>query len=184
MAKMIDGVLTYSIVNGHEQKIEKLDLNDILLDIQYDLEVAIQQKNAVVKYNALPIIEGNAVLIYQLFYNLINNSLKFSKNHGETVIIIASRITSVEAGDFARIEIADNGIGFDPDYSKKIFEAFSRLNPKDEYEGTGLGLALCKKIVERHHGTIEAVAKVGEGAIFTIMLPMQQRQTKNAATAT
>ena len=120
--------------------------------------------------------EGTQVLMHQLFYNLINNALKFAKLDNETLITIESTIIGANDKKMAKIIITDNGIGLDPDYVHKIFDVFSRLNAKDEYEGTGLGLALCKKIVQRHHGTIQATGVKGESAIFTILLPVVQVQ--------
>jgi len=172
MFAMIEGVLTYSTLNAADQPIEQIDLNEIIENIETDLEVLIHQKNGVVqKLNNLPSIEGASVLIYQLFYNLINNALKFSKI-GEPPVIQISAV-SVTA-EMVAIEVSDNGIGLDPEYIDKIFETFSRLNAKDAYEGTGLGLALCKRIAERHHGTIKASGVKGEGASFTISLPIKQ----------
>jgi len=110
--------------------------------------------------------------LYQLFYNLINNSLKFSTHRPE--ITISSSFIKSEEKDCAEIIVKDNGIGFDPKFADKLFDAFLRLNSKDKYEGTGLGLALCKKIVERHHGTIRASGAEGRGSTFTVVLPITQ----------
>jgi PAS domain S-box-containing protein len=167
MSSMIDGVLTYSLVNGAEPRIENINLNDILTDIQNDLEILISQKQATIKHDPLPNIKGVQVLIYQLFYNLINNSLKFSKANQKPLILITAESDSA----YWIIKITDNGIGFEPDYNNRIFDTFTRLNSRDRYDGTGLGLSLCRKIVERHHGTIEACGKENVGAVFTIALP-------------
>nr|WP_236675903.1 ATP-binding protein [Chryseolinea lacunae] len=169
MLSMIDGVLRYSSLNESEQTITRVDLNDIIASIETDLEVVIQQKNATITREHLPTVDGAPVLIYQLFYNLINNSLKFSREH--PVITITSQELVVEGKDYAAIVVADNGIGFDQQYADRIFNAFTRLNSKDTFEGTGLGLALCKKIVERHRGTIAAQGGENQGATFTICLP-------------
>lgn len=174
MTTMIEGVLTYSSLNAVERKIETLDLNNILSDIRTDLEVLIDQKNAVIEYDTLPKIEGVQVSIYQLFYNLINNSLKFSKPDQAPVITITADTVSVDGVDQARIVVTDNGIGFEPAHNQKIFNTFTRLNSKNKYDGTGLGLSLVKKIVERHHGTIEADGNVDAGASFTITIPLKQ----------
>ena len=120
----------------------------------------------------MPKVEGASVLFYQLFYNLINNSLKFSEEL--PVIHISSSIVKAGEKEFARIVVGDNGIGFEQQDADKIFNAFTRLNSKDKYEGTGLGLALCKKIVERHHGSISASSEVNKGTTFTILLPLKQ----------
>ena len=169
---MIDGVLNYSTLNQEQQPTERLDLNNILEHIETDLELAIQQKNATIRRGPLPQIEGASVLIYQLFYNLINNSLKFSRQEAAPVISLLA--SSPDSKGIVRISIEDNGIGFEQMYADRIFDTFTRLNSKDQFEGTGLGLALCKKIVERHHGTISATGKPGEGAVFTIEIPTIQ----------
>jgi signal transduction histidine kinase len=121
-------------------------------------------------------LEGVPVLIYQLFYNLINNSLKFSRPENQPHILIASSPIKYQGSEYVQISITDNGIGFDQQYEKRIFNTFTRLNSKDKYEGTGLGLALCKKIAERHHGQISATGEKNKGAIFTILLPLTQAE--------
>lgn len=176
MFSMVEGVLAYSTINSAERPIEKVDLNATLEHIETDLEVIMTQKEAVIKREQLPLIEGASVLLYQLFYNLINNAFKFAKAQEPSVIEITSSIIEKNRVSFIRIKVADNGIGIDPDYSNKIFDAFTRLNAKDKYEGTGLGLALCKKIVERHHGTIAVDGEMNVGATFTIELPLKQSQ--------
>ena len=172
MSSMIEGVLKYSSLNESEQTISLVDLNEIISSIESDLEVIIQQKKAVIKRDTLPKVEGAAVLMYQLFYNLINNSLKFSEEF--PVIQISSSIVKTDTADFVRIVVKDNGIGFEQQDADKIFNAFTRLNSKDKYEGTGLGLALCKKIVERHQGSISASSEENKGTTFTILLPLTQ----------
>lgn len=176
MFSMIEGVLAYSAITSSERPIDKIDLNDVMDNIESDLEILIQKKEAVLQKDKLPVIEGASVLIYQLFYNLINNALKFSKTDVKPLIMIESAVIGANEKRMAKIVITDNGIGLDPDYVHKIFDVFSRLNAKDEYEGTGLGLALCKKIVQRHHGSIQASGVKGESAIFTILLPVIQSQ--------
>jgi PAS domain S-box-containing protein len=184
MNSMIDGVLGYSMLGATEQVVEKVDLNELLENIQSDLEILIQQKQAVIEYESLPEIEGSPILLYQLFYNLINNSLKFSVagvppriniSYVDYNVAQVKSNTPLKPGiQYKCITVADNGIGFDQAYAEKIFRTFTRLNAKDKYEGTGLGLSLCKKIVQRHSGTIEASSKLNEGAMFTIILPEQQ----------
>ncbi len=170
MYSMIEGVLAYSALSASDQPIESIDLNEVFGSIESDLEIMIQQKHAHITINELPKIEGAQVLIYQLFYNLMNNALKFSKENVPPQI----NVESVSNGDMATLIISDNGIGLDPNFADKIFHAFARLNAKDKYEGTGLGLALCKKIVERHHGKITATGEPGVGTTFTVNLPVRQ----------
>ncbi|HVG12953.1 MAG TPA: PAS domain S-box protein, partial [Flavisolibacter sp.] len=174
MFTMIDGVLTYSTINAQSQVPEVVDLNEVLNNIVTDIEVAIQQKKASISYRNLPQVEGAPVLLYQLFYNLVNNSIKFAKPGVPPVVIITSQTERRQNEDFTQITVQDNGIGFEPQQAKAIFESFTRLNSKDKFEGTGLGLALCKKIAERHGGSITAVGQFKQGAAFTVLLPLKQ----------
>jgi PAS domain S-box-containing protein len=174
MSIMIEGVLNYSMLSAVHQKIEQVDLNEVFKNIQSDLEIIIAQKSAILTYHYLPVVEGASVLLYQLFYNLLNNSLKFSKPDQSPVIEISSSIRQQHEKDFALIKISDNGIGFEQEFAEKIFETFLRLNSKDLFEGTGLGLSLCKRIVERHGGFIEAFGEPGKGATFVTYLPLKQ----------
>jgi PAS domain S-box-containing protein len=172
MYAMIDGVLNYSKVNNTPQVLESVDLNTVIKQIQADLEVLIDSKKAVITSSRLPKVTGSNILLYQLFYNLILNSLKFSKTGEPALINVSSTTKEEDNKKFYEISVSDNGIGFDAEYKDLIFNTFVRLNPADEYEGTGLGLALCKKIVERHQGTISASGIENKGATFTILLPM------------
>jgi signal transduction histidine kinase len=122
----------------------------------------------------MPTIEGSGILLYQLFYNLVYNSLKFSRDEELPVITITSQLHNHNNIDTVTISIRDNGIGFDNKYKSKIFSAFTRLNSKDKYEGTGLGLALCQKVVERHGGDLTASGEENKGATFHILLPLKQ----------
>lgn len=173
IGEMIDGVLLYSSINATQQINDKINLIEIFNQIISDLELLIKEKNAVISFEALPEITGSPILIYQLFYNLINNSLKFSKKDEKTKIFISCTQQGNQSGnrEYVKIKVQDNGIGFDQSEATKIFQTFSRLNSKDNYEGTGLGLALCKKIAERHGGAITAQGEEGIGATFIITLP-------------
>jgi PAS domain S-box-containing protein len=174
MSTMIDGVLKYSTVNEATEETEAVDLNEVLRNIETDLEVIIQNTCTEIRYDRLPTIEGAPILIYQLFNNLINNSIKFAKADTPARIEISSEVTIEKEQEFARVVLADNGIGFEQEQASAIFDTFTRLNPKDRYEGTGLGLALCKKIAERHGGSISAQGSLGEGSTFIILLPLKQ----------
>jgi signal transduction histidine kinase len=140
----------------------------------------IEQKQAVIIHNNLPVIKGIPLQISQLFSNLISNSLKFAESNPE--ITITSRILSMDEVEkhprlhagrtYTELVFKDNGIGFEPQYADQIFIIFQRLNNQRAYSGTGIGLALCKKIVEHHDGFITAHSKQGKGATFTIILPV------------
>jgi PAS domain S-box-containing protein len=179
MFSMIENVLHYSSSSISERLAEQVDLNTIIDNIESDIELLIQQKNGSLEKSKLPVIEGSNVLVYQLFYNLINNSFKFSKKDLKAVVSISSSIVKRDAAEFVKITIKDNGIGFDKKQIPKLFTAFSRLHPADKYEGSGLGLALCKRIVEQHGGSIVADGKENEGAVFTVLLPIKQTKPTN-----
>lgn len=183
MYSMIDGVLLYSSMNALKQTKEVIELDELVQNIETDLEVMIAEKGAALKYSDLPSVEGSPILIYQLFYNLINNSLKFAKADERPLVEIhaeeadAEEITTLrltKGRRYIKILLVDNGIGFEQSEAEKIFQAFTRLNAKDKYEGTGLGLSLCRKIVERHGGAIYAEGSEGKGAKFNIILPEKQ----------
>lgn len=170
MYTMIEGVLSYSTVNSTSREPEPVDLADIVNSIEVDLEVTLQNVAGKIDHHSLPTIDGAPVLLYQLFYNLINNSIKFARPGVPPRI----SVTATTAEDNVDIEVSDNGIGFENSQSSYIFETFRRLHSKDQYDGTGLGLALCKKIVERHGGSITAEGHPGKGATFRIRLPLRQ----------
>jgi PAS domain S-box-containing protein len=177
VSAMIDGVLQYSTIDESEQFLQKVDLIATVKSIIEDLELPIKEHGVNVNYVGLPIINGYPTLMYQLFYNLINNSIKFRrKGVAPEINISFSEVgeneIGVAAGSYFKIVLQDNGIGFDSYYGEKIFESFTRLHSKDKYEGTGLGLALCRKIVLRHKGYIKASGELNKGASFNIFLPM------------
>lgn len=173
MENIIEGILTYSTLDKTAQSFEKIDLNEILENIKTDLELVIQEKDAVLITSKLPEIEGASILINQLFYNLIQNALKFSKADVPPRVIITSGLINDNGVDYVKIIIKDNGIGLDPEFNERIFNAFERLHSKDQYEGNGLGLALCRKIVKRHNGSITAAGEKDNGTEFTVILPLR-----------
>jgi len=172
MYAMIDGVLFYSKLDSQNEPKQLINLNDILENIEVDLEVVIDNKNALLTISDLPSVYGHSALLYQLFYNLILNALKFSKIDVPPIVEITSTEIKVEDLPYWEIQIKDNGIGFNPEQSRNIFNAFTRLNSADHYEGSGIGLALCKKITERYDGSIKAQSSLGVGSIFTVLLPV------------
>lgn len=176
MQNIIEGILAYSTADKNKQYIEDIDLNETIENIKTDLELIIKEKNAILVTCDLPVIEGAPILINQLFYNLIQNALKFSKADQPPRVIITSKMTIIDGADAIEITIKDNGIGLEADYLEKIFGAFERLHSKDQYEGNGLGLALCRKIAKRHNGTITAQGEKDNGAEFIVTLPLHQKE--------
>ncbi|WP_205510623.1 PAS domain S-box protein [Longitalea arenae] len=172
--EMIDAILQYSSFEEDDRLNEAVNLTKVMNQIITDLELAIQEKNAKIEFADLPTLEGSTILMYQLFSNLINNSLKFSKPNVPPVIKISWQ--EVDKNNI-QITLADNGIGFKENYAEIIFKAFSRLHSKAEFAGTGLGLSLCQRIVERHGGDIYAQGEEGVGAVFVITLPLRQHGT-------
>ena len=183
MSRLITDLLDFSRVSSKSELRMPVDLNGILQKIEEDFELVIKQKNAVIDAQQLPVIEAVPLQMNQLFYNLLSNSLKFTREGIPPLIRIrARRIAPREASRhpdlgprrvYWAIDVSDNGIGFDPILSEKIFTIFQRLNPRNQYEGTGIGLALCKKIVMSHGGTIYATAQPLQGATFHILLPVK-----------
>ncbi|MEO6166837.1 MAG: CHASE3 domain-containing protein [Chitinophagales bacterium] len=183
MRVLINDLLSYSRMANVQFEALPVDLNELISDVSGDLEVLIQQKQAQISVGPLPSIEGMKVQLQQLFQNLITNSLKFSVEGRSPLITITSTYVTDPSqpfgkvnGDktFCRIEYTDNGIGFEEKYEEKIFQIFQRLHGRSEYEGTGIGLAICKKIVENHKGSIIARGRIGTGATFIILLPIKQ----------
>jgi len=183
MKLLIDNLLEYSRISKNTEPFVDANLNFILQQVITDLELVIEESGAVVTSGGLPNIEASATRMKQLFNNIIGNSIKFT-THGVSPNIT---ITSVELTlnekiahrlpedkVYHKIEIKDNGIGFEEEYAKLIFQVFQRLNGKSEYPGSGIGLAICKKIVEQHNGLIYASGVLGEGAIVSVILPEKQ----------
>ena len=172
MMNLIEDLLVFSRVSRPTEGFELVDLNAVVSRVLSDLEVTIHSKNARVEVGKLPLIQGRKSQLGQLFQNLISNAVKFNDKEQPVISINASTVElSDRPGKLARIEITDNGIGFEDIYSTRIFEIFQRLHGKTEYPGTGIGLSICKKIVEAHGGTICATGQVGKGATFTILFP-------------
>jgi len=181
MRELITDLLNYSRVSRKTVK-EQINLNTILDMVKEDLEIMIAEKEAIIKSSALPSIPGNSLEFRQLFQNLISNSLKFLNPNKKPVIIIESKDASAEelnkllfydkSKRYVSIHFIDNGIGFEENYAEKIFIIFQRLHGKDTYEGTGIGLAICKKIAEKYGGSIFAHSNLGHGAHFIVILPL------------
>jgi signal transduction histidine kinase len=178
MSELIKSVLNYSKLAKHESEKEPVDLNKIISQIISDFELLIEEKHAKIITEKLPVIEGVPLSLNQLFANLIANALKFSDK--TPIVEINSSIVNsndvlnnedVPFGKYIEIRVTDNGIGFDQRYAQQIFGMFQRLHGKHEYAGTGIGLALCKKIVEHHDGFITAKGELGKGTTFFVYFP-------------
>lgn len=181
MRVLIDNLLEFSRISRNEQPFGIVNLNIVIKEVVADLELKISEAKAEITTGVLPSIQGVAFLIKQLFYNLINNSIKFKKEGVNPVIKISVRplldkATQVAAGlppdkQYFQVDVTDNGIGFEQQYAERIFKIFQRLHGKGAYPGSGIGLAICKKIVEYHNGFLFAVGTAGKGAVFTLYLP-------------
>ena len=180
MRLLIKDLLQFSRTNKSEKVFEMADLNEILEAAKHEIAESISDKSAIIKSEHLPTLKVIPFQIQQMFINLLGNSVKYSKANVPPEIQIDYRKISLQQigqlvlpakKDFHKFTFSDNGIGFSEEYSQRIFELFSRLHNKDEIAGTGIGLAICKKIVENHKGYILAKGKPGEGAVFEIYLP-------------
>jgi two-component system sensor kinase FixL len=186
MQELIHGLLELSRVTTKGSQFERVDLNEIAQQVMTDLEVRVEQLAGRVELGRLPVIEADPVQMRQLLQNLIGNGLKFyPPGRPPHVEVLAQEIEKPEAagpgmalvsGPWCRIVVRDHGIGFDEKQSERIFAVFQRLHTRDEYEGAGLGLAICRKIAQRHHGTIVANSSPGHGATFTVTLPMRHSE--------
>ncbi len=175
MRALIDDLLAYSRVATKAKPFVPVELNTVIKNILSDLEVRIKESGARVEVDDLPAIEADKMQMRQLFQNLISNALKFHKVDSPPQIKIS--VVKEKGGhqyigrDYYCILVQDNGIGFEEKYHDKIFSPFQRLHGRTEYEGSGMGLAICKKIVERHGGRISASSEPGKGSVFKVCLP-------------
>lgn len=182
MQTLINDLLTFSRVISASQPFVPVDLNAVIKDVLGDLEVRIEQTRAIVEVGPLPEVQADPLQMRQLFQNLIGNALKFQTPGTPPIIKITGRVMKDplaldlkalgEAG-LCEITIQDNGIGFDEKYLDRIFAVFQRLHGRNEYEGTGVGLAVCRRITDRHGGTITARSRPGQGATFVVQLPVR-----------
>ncbi len=177
MANLIQDVLNYSLINRNNEPAENVDLNAILRQVETDLELVISSKNATITYPSLPVVHGSSLQLAQLFMNLISNSLKFSVDVPAITITCELALNQFFPvynydSDYYKISVTDNGIGFEQQYAEHVFEVFRRLHPQSEFKGTGIGLAICRRIVQHHQGVITATSEPGKGSTFTIYLPM------------
>lgn len=183
MRTLIDNLLEFSRTSRISEPFVKTDLNNIISEVRADLELKIEESKTKITSDVLPTIDAIPMQMRQLFTNLFTNAIKFRSPGDVPKIAITSQLVSEEEKEsrqlrtnsqYYRIVVKDFGIGFDPEYSLKIFQIFQRLHGKAEYPGSGIGLAICKKIVENHTGIIFAESEPGNGAEFIILLPESQ----------
>ncbi|MFZ6009683.1 MAG: sensor histidine kinase [Bacteroidota bacterium] len=179
MQNLIDDLLEYSMIDNDLGKFQMVDLNQILAAVMNELEVTITEKNAIIESAQLPVIEGISFQLHQLFLNLITNSIKFARRGQRPLVNIDYRCiesqgvpgVTISSNTYHHISVRDNGIGFESIFAAKIFAPFQRLHPKNIYSGTGIGLAIVKKVVENHAGIVVAEGKPNQGAVFHLYLP-------------
>jgi signal transduction histidine kinase len=177
MHTLINDLLTFSRVTSRAQPFVPVDLGVVAGEVLSDLEVRIQQAGARVETGDLPVIDADPLQMRQLLQNLIGNALKFHRPGDRPEVRISATVDGIDGVSGpaeARITVADNGIGFDMKYLDRIFTPFQRLHGRAEYEGTGMGLAVCRRIVERHGGALTAESAPGQGARFLVRLPIHQ----------
>jgi PAS domain S-box-containing protein len=179
MSTLIEDLLQFSRVTTKARDFVKVDLDKIAREVLGDLETRVQDTAGIVTIGPMPAIQADPTQMRQLLQNLIGNALKFHKEKEAPVVTVNARIVQqTEGPPLCTIRVQDNGVGFDEKYLDRIFSVFQRLHSRDHYEGTGIGLAVCRKIAERHGGTITATSKPGEGSIFIVTLPVRHKKGK------
>ncbi|MFL6260494.1 MAG: sensor histidine kinase [Thermoanaerobaculia bacterium] len=181
MHVLINDLLTFSRVTSRGQPFVPADLGQIAREVLSDLEVRVEQTGGRVEIGELPTIDADPLQMRQLLQNLIGNALKFHRGGEPPHVTVSGSVARDGGPPRARIVVADDGIGFDMKYLDRIFTPFQRLHGRAEYEGTGMGLAVCRRIVERHGGTLTAESAPGQGARFLVTLPVRQTQGESAA---
>jgi PAS domain S-box-containing protein len=181
MRTLINDLLSFSRVIRSSEPFVPVDLAQIAREVLGDLEVRIEKTGAKVEVAELPTVDADPLQMRQLLLNLLSNALKFQAPGNVPSVKVTSRMINVLSGErCCELSVQDNGIGFDEKYLDKMFAVFQRLHGRGEYEGTGVGLAVCRRIVDRHHGRISANSRPGQGAIFTVTLPVQNSKSESA----
>jgi two-component system, NtrC family, sensor kinase len=185
MQELIDGLLTLSRITTRAHDFVPVDLAEMVREVIGDLEHRTERVGGRVDVGKLPTIQADALQMRQLFQNLIGNALKFHRPDVPPVVTIEGRFVQGRqqpraslATEQCRITVTDNGIGFDQEHGERIFGIFQRLHPRDVYEGTGIGLAICRRIVDRHGGKITVQSTPGQGTTFEVLLPVAQTAKK------
>ena len=170
---LINDLLSFSRVTTKAKPFTRVDLAEVLAGVLSDLEIRIEQTGATVDVDPLPVICADALQMRQILQNLIGNALKFQKPGVPPVVQVQARLYSQGPEEYCEIKIVDNGIGFEQKYVDRIFGIFERLHGRKEYQGSGIGLAICRKIADRHGGSLTAQSEAGQGATFILTLPFQ-----------
>ena len=178
MRRLITDLLAFSRAAKSDASMERLDLDRLLAEVLDDMSVSIEERRATLDVKPLGTMLGNASQLRQLMQNLISNALKFSKPDVAPQLIIERRDTKSE---WLELRFTDNGIGFDMKYHDAIFEIFQRLHGREQFEGTGIGLATCRKICERHGGSIRAESVPGQGSVFIMSFPVSMAPRQSVA---
>jgi len=171
MALLVSDLLEISSISSKKRPFVPVDLNEVVVEVLLDLETRLAETSGRVEVLELPTVLSDPLQMRRLLQNLVGNALKFHRK-GESPVV---RISAEIAGGACRLSVADNGIGFDEKYLDTVFAMFQRLHGRGEFEGTGMGLAICRRIVERHGGTITARSKLGQGATFIVTMPILER---------
>jgi light-regulated signal transduction histidine kinase (bacteriophytochrome) len=179
MQILIEDILVLTKIHSDPHKREEVDLNKILKQVMDEMQDELRQTQAIIESKRLSLIKGNQNQVFYLFKNLISNAIKFQKPGNVPQLKIISEIVPGNETEIAhaheeylKISFTDNGFGFDKRYAKKIFQVFQRLHGKHEFEGTGIGLAICKKIMENHEGAITVESELGKGSTFNCYFPL------------
>jgi PAS domain S-box-containing protein len=171
---LINDLLDFSRVTTKAQPFQPIELSEVLDGVLSDLEVRIEKTGVILEVDPLPIVEADALQMRQILQNLIGNALKFLREGVTPVVQVRSRVYMENAQEWCEIRVIDNGIGFEQQYAERIFQIFQRLHGRKTFEGTGIGLAICRKIAERHNGTLTAQGEPDQGATFIFTLPIHQ----------
>jgi light-regulated signal transduction histidine kinase (bacteriophytochrome) len=182
MGVLIDDLLAYSQISFQSRVLDDVDLNEVIRLALSDLDILVEEKKALIKFDKLPKIKGDARQLQQLFLNLLSNSLKYTRPGTNPEITIAAEsivpsklkargLRIDDKLDYYHITVRDNGIGFKQEDAERIFNVFQRLHGHSEIKGTGIGLAIVRRVMENHKGYIWADAKLGEGAVFNLLFP-------------
>jgi PAS domain S-box-containing protein len=178
MQTLIEDLLSFSRVSTKAQPFSPVEMSEITGEVLDDLEIRIQELQGIIEVGNLPAIEADPLQMRQIMQNLLGNALKFHRPGVAPLIRVQGEL--VDGGKNCRITVADNGIGFEEKYLERIFGVFQRLHGRNEYAGSGVGLAICRKITDRHHGSVTAMSTAGEGATFILTLPVSQKEKRSA----